>query len=39
MLDYVSGREGMLHVSSLDLWKFLPSKQDTPLSYYQATGQ
>ena len=39
MLDYVSGREGVLYVSSLDLLKFLPSKQDALPSDYQATGR
>ena len=39
MLEYVSGREGVLCVSNLDLLKFLPSKQDALLSDYQTTGR
>ena len=39
MLDYVSGREGVLYVSNLDLVKFLPSRQHALLSDYEATGR
>jgi len=39
MLDYVSGREGVLYSPNLELLNFPPSQQDALLSECEATGR